>query len=283
MTVSTDSFVKDFREFRNADRYSPSMINYWGAVANLLLNNPRVRTFWDMTPGGFLPPPQPPTLSVVSGGTMGYSQSYAVLTYTTPNGETTQSGSQNIYVPEDYLLQINSPVQLGIATGWNIYAGVELGVYYLQNPAPLPLGTAWVEPTTGILLEGSPPPEFNTSGNKTLMDIGVELFIAHNLALEAQAEDAAAINAVPGTVGGAIVARGAQGISITYDANNGIEKNAGHWNLTTYGRRLYRLFRIVGAVPLQIGIGFDPTGGMNGPGWAGPPPFVVGSPGSAVY
>lgn len=118
---------------------------------------------------------------------------------------------------------------------------------------------------------------------RSMLDVGTELFIAHNLALEAQAADAASINATPGTVGGSITARTVKGVNIIYDTSGGIEKDAGHWNLTVYGRRFKRLSNLVGAVPLQIGIGVDPTGGANGPGWAGPPPWIIGSPGSGIY
>lgn len=283
MSVSTASFVRDYREFSNRDRYPESAITYWGAVANLLLNNPRSASFWGSAPGGFLPPPSPPALGTTPGGTAPSTTIYVTTTYTTAMGETTESEVSYITAPANTLLVVNPPVQFGTASGWRIYAGTELGVYYLQTASPLPFNAPWTEPLTGILLEGTPPPEFNTSGSKTLVDVGVELFIAHNLALEAQANDAAALNAIPGTVGGAIVARSAGGVSISYDSTNGIELGSGHWNLTTYGRRLVHLFNIVGAVPIQVGIGFDPTGGMNGPGWAGPPPFIVGSPGSAVY
>ncbi len=281
--ISASTFVRDYPEFSNANRYPQSAIVYWGAVANLLLANPRSASFWDQTPGGFIPPPSDPALSTVAGGALTASTDYVVLTYTTPYGETTQSEVGTITVADGYLLVVGSPIGLPGVSGWNLYAGTALGSYALQNTTPIAIGTSWTEPTTGILTAGTAPPGFNTSGSKSLLDVGVELFIAHNLALEVQATDAAALNAVPGTVAGPIVSRSAGGVSISYDSSSGVERDAGHWNMTTYGRRLANLMNIVGAVPIQIGIGFNPTGGMNGPGWAGPPPFIVGSPGSAVY
>jgi Protein of unknown function (DUF4054) len=289
MTISVTSFVADYPEFANSQRYPFSAINYWGAVANLLLNNPNGMSLWDKTPGGFIPPPSAPGLSQAAGGALASVTAYAVVTFVTSVGETTQSAQSQIAIAADNLLTVASPtIPSGIdgtstITGWNVYVGTAPGTYALQNTTPIAIGTNWTEPLTGLVTNAGSPPAYNTSGAKCLLDIGVELFIAHNLALEVQAQDAAAISAVPGTVGGPISSRSANGVSVSYDTSSGVEKDAGHWNLTTYGRRLVRLFDLVGMVPIQIGVGVDPTGGMNGPGWAGPPPFIIGSPGSAIY
>jgi Protein of unknown function (DUF4054) len=282
MPINFSSFVADYPEFANSVRFPPSAVNYWGAVANILLNSPRSRSLWDTTPGGFTPPPPAPVLGQTSGGIFAQSTCYVVTTYTTSMGETTASWISSLVVNSDNLLTVQSPPSLGFVTGWNVYVGTTVGDFSLQNTPPIAIGTNWTEPNTGII-DGASPPEYNTSGPKNLLDFGCELYIAHNLALERQASDAAEVEAVPGTVGGAIVSRTVNGVTISYDASSGIEKDAGHWNLTTYGRRLIRLMNIVGAVPIQIGVGTDPTGGMNGPGWSGPPPWIIGSPGSAIY
>jgi len=151
---------------------------------------------------------------------------------------------------------------------------VAIGYLMLTQTA---YGTSFWDTTPGTY---TPP---GASGPRSLQDHGIELFIAHNLALEVQASDASSVNATPGTVGGTISGRTVNGLTINYDPASGLEKDAGHWGLTIYGRRFLRLARLVGAVPLQIGIGCDPTGGMNGPGWAGPPPWLPGSPGSGIY
>lgn len=284
MTVGYADFIADYPEFSNTQRYPASWVNYWGAVANLLLNNPGSASFWGRTPGGFIAAPQALILSSISGGALAAATYYGIGTYVTRIGETIGSPEGSRLVAANNLLSAVSPPggAVGII-GWNFYAATASGEEILQNTLPIPIGTAWTEPTSGLLITGAAPPSINTSGAKALIDIGVELFVAHNLALEVQSADAAALNAVPGTVGGPIVARAANGISVNYDGSGAIEKDAGHWNLTTYGRRFIGLARMVGTVPLQIGIGFDPTGGMNGPGWSGPPPWVIGSPGSAVY
>jgi len=180
MSVGITDFRHDFPEFQDQGRYPNSVLNYWGAVANLLLQSSTLAHLWNS-----------------------------------------------------------------------------------QTAFP-------------SYFDGASTP-------RTILDLGVELFVGHNLALEVQAADAAALRAVPGTVAGPISGRSAGGVSVNYDASSGIELKASHFNLTIYGRRFINLARMVGTIPLQIGVGADPTGGQNGPGWAGPPPFIVGSPGSAVY
>lgn len=281
--ITASTFVADYPEFGNPVRYPQSGINYWGALANLMLANPNSTNFWDTTPGGFVPPPLRLTLGSAAGGALAAATYFAAATYVTPQGETTASDVSQLAVATNNLMTATSPQNLPNVKGWNLYVGTVLGSYVLQNTTPMAIGTNWTEPTSGLLTTGNGPPQYNTSGPKALIDVGVELFVAHNLALEVQAQDAANLSAVPGTVAGPIVSRSANGVSVSYDSSSGVEVGAGHWNMTTYGRRLKRLFNIVGAVPIQIGVGIDPTGGMNGPGWSGPPPFIIGSPGSAIY
>ena len=109
-----------------------------------------------------------------------------------------------------------------------------------------------------------------TFGANTMFDVMVELFVAHNLALEEQAVNSANVGGVPGVgVGGIVSSKSVGGVSISYDTTSGIEENAGHWNLTTYGKRFMRFVRIFGAGPAQLGVGCDPNGYTNGPGWPG--------------
>jgi hypothetical protein len=86
-----------------------------------------------------------------------------------------------------------------------------------------------------------------------LIDVGTELFIAHNLAIEAQAQAAAASGSPPGISAGPISAKSVDKASVNYDTNAGLEQDAGHWNLTTYGTRFIKLARMAGAGPVQIG------------------------------
>ena len=86
-----------------------------------------------------------------------------------------------------------------------------------------------------------------------MTDVGVSLYVAHNLALEAQAVKAGNAGAVPGAAVGILNSKAAAGVSAGYDVTTSTEKDAGAWNLTTYGTRFYRLSRMMGAGPVQVG------------------------------
>lgn len=85
-----------------------------------------------------------------------------------------------------------------------------------------------------------------------LLDFGTELFVAHNLALERQAVKSAASGAVPGIQTGAINNKSVGPVSQGYDTSAGLELEAGHWNLTTYGTRFIRMARMVGSGGIQL-------------------------------
>jgi hypothetical protein len=108
------------------------------------------------------------------------------------------------------------------------------------------------------------------------LDLGAELFVAHNVAIEARALIEANNGGIPGTTTGPIASKSVDKVSVSFDVGSGIELEAGHWNLTIYGTRFIKLARMKGAGPLQIGIGVAPPG--NGPAWPGPwtPPSITG-------
>ena len=103
-----------------------------------------------------------------------------------------------------------------------------------------------------------------------VLDLGIQLFIAHNLVLEQQAKTTSKRGAVPGLNSGVIASKSVDKVSISYDTNSAMEKDAGQWNLTIYGSRYFKLMRMFGAGPIQVGIGF---GGATA--WPGviPPNF----------
>lgn len=86
----------------------------------------------------------------------------------------------------------------------------------------------------------------------TVLDMATELFVAHNLVLEAQAQKAAANGAIPGQNTGPLSGKTVGPITASYDTAAGIEEGAGHWNLTTYGTRFMSLVRLFGAGPVQV-------------------------------
>lgn len=88
-----------------------------------------------------------------------------------------------------------------------------------------------------------------------LLDIGTELFIAHNLVLERRSKIEAAAGGgagIPGVATGMVSAKSVGPGSINYDTSSVMEPGAGHWNLTTYGLRFVDLRKMVGAGPLWV-------------------------------
>ena len=104
---------------------------------------------------------------------------------------------------------------------------------------------------------------------RNVLDVGAELFAAHNLTLEAQAQVAAAKGHPAGTIVGALASQSVSKVSVSYDTSTGIDPSAGHWKLTTFGLRFFELMRMAGAGGLYVapnGI----QGALNGPAWNGP-------------
>lgn len=92
----------------------------------------------------------------------------------------------------------------------------------------------------------------NASRWADLLPIGLELFIAHNLVLERQAQKTAAVEGAPGVTTGPVASKTVDKVTITYDVEAGIEKDAGHWNLTQYGARFIQLARMAGSGGIQL-------------------------------
>jgi len=106
-----------------------------------------------------------------------------------------------------------------------------------------------------------------------LLGVGIELFAAHNLVLEAQALATVNVGGIPGITKGPVTSEAAGAVSVSYDVQAGINKDAAHWNLTTYGTRLYKLMMIFGAGPVHLGTGLPVGNGtqIGGVGFVFPP------------
>lgn len=100
----------------------------------------------------------------------------------------------------------------------------------------------------------------------TLIDLGAELFTAHNIVLEARAKKTAAGGGFPGVQTGAVSSKTIDRVGIAYDAQAGLEMDGGHWNLTEYGTRFLYMARMAGSGGIQIGGGCDLAGVPLG-GW----------------
>lgn len=101
-----------------------------------------------------------------------------------------------------------------------------------------------------------------------VVNFGVELYMAHNLALEAMAQKQAANGGVPGAASGMLNSKSIDKVSAGYDTSSVAEEFGGNWNLTTFGQRLYRLMQQFGAGPLQIGEGAGAAPVIQS--WVGP-------------
>lgn len=115
-----------------------------------------------------------------------------------------------------------------------------------------------------------------------MLNLGAQLFIAHQLVLEAQAQKAAAMGGIPGTQIGVLTAKQVDKASASYSAEGVIDLKAGHWNMTTFGLRFIQLANMFGARPIQVGAGGGGAGVAWGTGggyvaspsaWAGPWPW----------
>lgn len=82
--------------------------------------------------------------------------------------------------------------------------------------------------------------------------LGVKMFVAHNLVLDQQATQAGTRGGLPGMTAGIMSAKSIGSVSVSYDTQAGIELNAGHWNMTTFGRRFINAARLVGAGGIQV-------------------------------
>ena len=100
------------------------------------------------------------------------------------------------------------------------------------------------------------------------LDTGAELYVCHQLAIEARAQQSAANGGIPGEAVGVLNSKSVDKVSAGYDTSSATEAGAGHWNLTIYGTRFIRLAKMFGAGPVQTGIGSAPPGSASA--WPGP-------------
>lgn len=110
---------------------------------------------------GTAPPALAPVLGSSAAGSLAAQSLYARISYVTATGETAVSQESNLNIAANNVLTVASPVQdaLGLATGWNVYVGTAASQETLQNASPIPIGTAWTEPTSG-LINGNALPQY---------------------------------------------------------------------------------------------------------------------------
>lgn len=81
---------------------------------------------------------------------------------------------------------------------------------------------------------------------------GQSLYVAHQITIEAQDKKSASAGGAPGTFGGVANNKTVGSATVGYDSQSTSEKDAGFWNLTTYGKQFIRLARIFGAGVIQL-------------------------------
>lgn len=86
----------------------------------------------------------------------------------------------------------------------------------------------------------------------TAWSTGVQLYVAHEITLAAQNAKAGAIGGVPGGQSGPVNTKTVGSVTVGYDTTVAAEKDAGYWNLTSYGKQFIRLARIFGAGVTQL-------------------------------
>lgn len=87
---------------------------------------------------------------------------------------------------------------------------------------------------------------------KTQWQTGVYLYIAHEITLATQNARTAANGGTPGTFAGPANTKTVDKATVGFDSVVTSEKDAGYWNLTTYGKQFFRLCKIFGAGAIQL-------------------------------
>jgi hypothetical protein len=100
-----------------------------------------------------------------------------------------------------------------------------------------------------------------------LLDTGLMLYVAHELSVDAASVTAP--GAAPGQVAGTITSRSVGGVSYSRENGAYMGDDAGYMNMTTYGLRWWRLMRLVGAGPVQVGAP-NPNDLVYAAAWPGP-------------
>jgi len=102
-------------------------------------------------------------LTQTAGGSLGAVAYYVRSTYVNENGaESPLSAETSLAVSANNLLNVASPAASSGAVYWRPYVSTASGAETLQ--AQLPIGTAFVEPTTG-LVAGAAPNQLGTLVN----------------------------------------------------------------------------------------------------------------------
>lgn len=81
---------------------------------------------------------------------------------------------------------------------------------------------------------------------------GIMFYVAHEVTLAGQNYATGNIGGTPGIQSGPINSKTVGSVTVAYDTTQGAEKDAGYWNLTSYGKRFIHMARMFGSGPVQI-------------------------------
>lgn len=117
-------------------------------------------------PGQQIAPPSTPIVSQTTGGSLAATTYYLRATYVSGTGETLVSSDTSVAAAAGNAIAVASPTAVAGASGWNVYVGntascpgADTGALdgpgetceVKQNAAPLPIGTNWSEPVSGLI------------------------------------------------------------------------------------------------------------------------------------
>lgn len=95
---------------------------------------------------------------------------------------------------------------------------------------------------------------------RTILDLGAQMYAAHNLVLEALASDAVASGGEPGLATGPVASTGVGPVSVSFDVGAALNPEDGAWNSTEYGKRFAMMMCDFGAGGLIINGGYYAPG-----------------------
>lgn len=111
-----------------------------------------------------VPTPAAPTLTQGGAGGPGARTEYYRVAVVNPAGTSIASAEASLAVTAGEVVTVTSPTNPGgSCTGYNVYAALTSGGETLQNLSPIPFGTNWTEPTTGLTTTGAAFPTSNTA------------------------------------------------------------------------------------------------------------------------
>jgi hypothetical protein len=268
MTVTPASFRADWPEFSNVASYPDSAIAFWLAYGAKFQN----QSVWG-----------PPAAAAFASGGVAFTTQPSVGQTLTLNGSAVTfvaAGAVGLQVDIGGTLPPTVAALMTLLTTSLDPQLVKFGYTQAGNGVTFAAATAGTAGNaltlatnvTGAALTGATLAGGTDAANSpptTEYDIGLELLVAHYLVLNKQQLDASAAGAPPGVSSGVIASKTVGPASASFDTQLAGEPGAGHWNLTTYGQRYYRLADMMGSGP-QMSYGYSPYG-YGGAAWSGPP------------